>query len=83
MILMHSFVSIVEQIMIDIENEEFAQAYIKATSLYWDDSWSSNEKKKWDATRKAIIKQINEAEIQAGLEPSYTEESNWFLDLFR
>jgi hypothetical protein len=32
---------IVNQIMVDIENDNFAYAYIKANSPYWDDSYSS------------------------------------------
>ena len=51
--------------MIDIENEDFAAAYVKANSLYWDDSWTSEGEDKWDATRKEIIKQIEEAEKAA------------------
>lgn len=57
--------TIVNQIMIDIENEDFAAAYVKANSLYWDDSWTSEGEDKWDATRKEIIKQIEEAEKKA------------------
>ena len=57
--------AIVDQIMIDIENEDFAAAYVKANSLYWDDSWTSEGEDKWDATRKEIIKQIEEAEKAA------------------
>lgn len=57
--------AIVDQIMIDIENEDFAVAYVKANSLYWDDSWTSEGEDKWDATRKEIIKQIEEAEKKA------------------
>lgn len=57
--------AIVDQIMIDIENEDFADAYVKANSLYWDDSWTSEGEDKWDATRKEIIKQIEEAEKKA------------------
>lgn len=57
--------AIVDQIMIDIENEDFAAAYVKANSLYWDDSWTSEGEDKWDATRKEIIKQIEEAEKNA------------------
>ena len=53
------------EIMIDIENEDFAAAYVKANSLYWDDSWTSEGEDKWDATRKEIIKQIEEAEKAA------------------
>ena len=54
--------AIVDQIMIDIENKDFAAAYVKANSLYWDDSWTSEGEDKWDAIRKEIIKQIEEAE---------------------
>ena len=57
--------AIVDQIMIDIENEDFAAAYVKANSLYWDDSWTSEGEDKWDATRKEIIKKIEEAEKNA------------------
>ena len=57
--------AIVDQIIIDIENEDFAAAYVKANSLYWDDSWTSEGEDKWDATRKEIIKQIEEAEKNA------------------
>ena len=57
--------AIVDQIMIDIENEDFAAAYVKANSLYWDDSWTSEGEDKWDSTRKEIIKQIEEAEKNA------------------
>lgn len=57
--------AIVDQIMIDIENEDFAAAYVKANSLYLDDSWTSEGEDKWDATRKEIIKQIEEAEKKA------------------
>ena len=57
--------AIVDQIMIDIENEDFAAAYVKANSLYWDGSWTSEGEDKWDATRKEIIKQIEEAEKNA------------------
>ena len=69
--------AIVEQIMVDIENEEFAAAYVKANSLYWDDSWTSEGEDKWDATRKGIIKQIEEAEKKAtGTITNLTEEDD-------
>lgn len=48
----------VDQIMIDIENEDFSAAYIKANSLY-----SSSDK--WNAIRKEIINQIEKAEEKA------------------
>lgn len=55
----------VDEILIDIENEDFVAAYVKANSLYWDDSWTSEGEDKWDAIRKEIIKQIEEAEKAA------------------
>lgn len=79
--------AIVDQIMIDIKNEDFAAAYVKANSLYWDDSWTFEGKDKWDATRKEIIKQIEEAEKKAtGSTTNSSEEDkddgggfwNWF-----
>lgn len=57
--------AIVDQIMIDIENEDFVDAYVKANSLYWEDNWTSEGEDKWDATRKEIIKQIEEVEKKA------------------
>lgn len=38
---------------------------MRANSLYWDDSWTSEGEDKWDATREEIIKQIEEAEKKA------------------
>ena len=38
---------------------------MKANSLYWDDHWTSEGEDKWDASRKEIIKQIEEAEKKA------------------
>lgn len=57
--------TIVDQIMVDIDNEDFADAYVKANSLYWDDDWTSDGEDKWNATRKEIIKQIEKAEKAA------------------
>lgn len=82
--------AIVDQILIDIENENFAAAYIKAKSLYWDDSWTSEGEEKWDAIRKEIIKQIEEAEMAAtGTTTNLPEDEDdgggfwdWFDDLF-
>lgn len=77
--------AIVDQIMIDIENEDFAEAYVKANSLYWDDSWTSKGEEKWDATRKEVIKQIEEAEKKAtGTTSNSTEDaSGGFWDWFK
>lgn len=68
--------AIVEQIMIDIEHEDFAAAYVKANSLYWDDSWTSEGEEKWNATRKEIIKQIEDAEKKATGNSSQSSDEN-------
>lgn len=79
--------SIVEEIMIDIENENFDEAYIKANSLYWDDSWTSEGEEKWDATREEIIKQIENAEKKSTGESSREKddekESGGFFGWFK
>lgn len=76
--------TIVDEIMIDIENEDFAEAYIKANSLYWDTELSSDGEKKWNSIRKEIIKQIEEAEIKAtGSSTNSTkEDEKSFWDIF-
>lgn len=78
---------IVDQIMIDIENEDFAEAYVRANSLYWDESWTSEGEDKWNATRKQIIKQIEEAEKattdHTTNESSEDEDGGVFWDWFK
>lgn len=74
----------VEQIMIDIENGNFASARVKANSLYWESEWSSNGRTRWNATRKEIIKQIDEAEKKAELkkEDALGDENEGFWSWF-
>lgn len=38
--------------MIDIDNEDFDTAYIKAQSIKYTANWSSDIEDKWDNTRK-------------------------------
>ena len=72
---------LVEEIMIDIENENYGAAEIKANQLYWESNWTSDPAEKWDATREAIMRQIKEAQ---GIDTSEPEEEeskglfNWF-----
>lgn len=76
----------VDQIMIDIENEDFASAYVKANSLYWDDSYTSEGEEKWDAIREEIINQIEEAEKEAKGDTSNSsdeDEDKGFFDWFK
>lgn len=54
--------ALVNEIMQDIEYEDFDAAYVKANSLYYTENWSSEIEDKWDNTRKAILKEIEEAE---------------------
>ena len=77
--------SIVDEIMIDIDNGDFAEARVKANTLYWDSSWTSEPKKKWDQTRKEILKQIDKAEKEAEKaakeaekEAKKEEKTGWF-----
>ncbi len=77
--------TIVDEIMVDIENGDFAEARVKANTLYWDSSVSSKPKKKWDQTRKEILKQIDKAEKEAEKaakeaekEDKKEEKTGWF-----
>ena len=77
--------AIVDEIMVDIDNGDFAEARVKANTLYWDSSWTSEPKKKWDQTRKEILKQIDKAEKEAEKaakeaekEAKKSEKTGWF-----
>lgn len=48
----------VNEIMIDIKNEDYEDAYVKANSLHYTSGWSHDIEKKWDDTRKAIIDKL-------------------------
>ena len=56
---------LVDEIMIDMENENYKNAYIKANLLYWDDSYTSEGEDKWNLTREAILNVIAEAEKES------------------
>ncbi len=64
--------SLVDEIMIDIENENFSEAYVKAEQLYYTADYSDDITKKWDKTRKSILEQIKKAEKEAKNESSDT-----------
>ena len=72
---------LVNEIMIDIENENYDSAEIKANQLYWNNSWTSDPVEKWDETRETIIDKINKAQ---GIDTSdeEEEESKGFFDWF-
>lgn len=69
--------TIVEEVMIDIENGNFDEATIKANTIHYTSNKSHDIEKKWDETRKALLKQIKEAEKEAKKE-SGGGFFNWF-----
>lgn len=52
--------AIVEEIQVDIKEENYDSALIKANSLYFDKSLSTSKYKEWNEQRKSLIKLINE-----------------------
>lgn len=59
--------------MIDIKNEDYEEAYVKANSLYYTSDWSNEIKNKWDNTKKSVIEQIEKAEKKN----SNKNDSSW------
>lgn len=74
---------LVDEIMIDIENENYNSAEIKANQLYWNNSWSSSPAEKWDVTRETIINKIKEAQGIDTPEAEEEGENKGFFDWFR
>lgn len=68
--------AIVDEIMDDIDNGDYDEAYIKANSLYYTSNWSTEIEEKWDETRKALLKQIKKAE-------KANSKSKGFFDWFK
>lgn len=54
--------AIVDEVMVDIEQGNYDEAYIKANSLYYTADWSSEIEEKWDNTREALLEKITDAE---------------------
>lgn len=70
---------LVDEIMIDIDNEDFDTAYIKAQSIKHTSPWSDEVEEKWEKTRKEVINQIIEAEKKATGKSSHKpEKDGWF-----
>ena len=67
---------IVEEVMIDIKNEDFVSARIKAETIYYTENWSDEIEKKWDATRKQLLKEIDAAEKNKKKEDG--DDGGWF-----
>ena len=56
---------IVDEVMQDIKDGNFNEAYIKAEKIRYTEGWSSKIERKWEETRKEIIKQIEKAEQES------------------
>lgn len=69
----------VNEIMIDINNGDYNEAYIKANSLHYTSDWSREIKRKWNDTRKALLKKIKQAEKQS----SNNKDGGGFFDWFK
>lgn len=57
--------AIVNEVMTDIENGDFEEAYIKAETIRYTADWSSEIEKKWNKTREVLLEQIKKAEKEA------------------
>ncbi|MGN1087010.1 MAG: hypothetical protein ACI4Q5_08235, partial [Porcipelethomonas sp.] len=71
---------LVDEIMIDIENQEFDTAYIKAQSIDYTEDWSSDIDEKWDKIRKEVINQIIEEEKNVTGSSNHKPEKDGFFD---
>lgn len=67
--------TIVDDVLQDIEDENFDEAYIKAEKIRYTENWSSEIEDKWDSIRKEIIEQIKKAE--KGANENEGEDAWW------
>lgn len=68
----------VDEIMIDINNGDYDEAYIKANSLHYTSDWSSEVEDKWDNTRKALLEKIEQTEKESSDNNDGGGFFNWF-----
>lgn len=69
--------ALVDEVMIDIENGDYDEAYVKANSIRCTSAWSDEIEDKWDATREALLEQIEQAEKES------SGDSGGFFDWFK
>lgn len=55
----------VDEIVQDINDGNYSEARVKAQSLYYTSGESEEHQKKWDDTRKQLLKEIDKAEKEA------------------
>lgn len=70
----------VDEIMIDINNGDYNEAYIKANSLHYTSDWSNKTKGKWNKTRKALLKKIKQTEKKSSNNNDGSGFLNWFKE---
>lgn len=58
--------TVVEEVIVDIENGDYSSARIKAESVYYTADWSDEVEEKWDAIRKRLLEEIDKAEGNNG-----------------
>ena len=57
--------ALAEEIMIDIENGNYDQAFVKANKIHYTAGWSSEIEEKWNEIRESLLKQIEEAKLKS------------------
>lgn len=67
--------SIAEEVILDIKEGNYDDAYIKANTLHYTSGWSSDIEKKWDETRESLFEQIEKAKKEKDKSNSFF---NWF-----
>lgn len=70
---------IVNEVRIDVENEKFDDAYLKAKSIQYTENWSSEIEEKWDNIRKDLIDYIIQKEKEVTGKSKHKPEKNGFL----
>lgn len=70
---------LVDEIMVDVENEKFDEAYMKAQLIIYTENWSSEVEEKWEKIRKEVINYIIEQEKKVtGKSNHKPEKDGWF-----
>lgn len=74
--------ALVDEIQVDIQNGNYSEAYIKAQSIKYTADWSDDIETKWENTRKEVINQIVDAEIEATGSSNHKREKDGLFDWF-
>lgn len=74
--------SIVDEVMTDIKDKDYDDAYIKAQSIVYTSGYSDEIEKKWDNTREEVIEQIEEAEKKDTGSVSHKQKKGFLKSIF-